>query len=278
MVSGRSHHAATFWHRIWVMSWTETTSDDRCIVREDVSSLSPVACLSPRPSRGATDFGGKTLVIRDVENEWVASLCARTPLPTSRLISATPLTPCLASGYPAGVVSRAWGGCIPRDRSFFLRFKSRRQPEGHWGPRSVAMPYHQLTARIIGWRSRCIGIVVRDCCNRFMSPCCAGRWGVLAFGVPRSWYAGEVQRRTSAAWIAGQYCGGRTVILEIKGVPTLLPLHEMQLQTCLDLSGLPAGLLFDFHASRPKDGLLRFVGCRGFVTCRGFDGCRRFVG
>ena len=51
-----------------------------------------------------------------------------------------------------------------------------------------------------------------------------------------------------------------TVILEIKGVPTLLPVHDMQLQTYLRMSGLPVGLLFDFHALRLKDGLRRFVG------------------
>ena len=51
-----------------------------------------------------------------------------------------------------------------------------------------------------------------------------------------------------------------TVILEIKGVPALLPVHEMQLQTYLRMSGLPVGLLFNFHALRLKDGLRRFVG------------------
>jgi GxxExxY protein len=33
-----------------------------------------------------------------------------------------------------------------------------------------------------------------------------------------------------------------TVILEIKAVPTLLPAHDMQLQTYLRLSGFPVGL------------------------------------
>jgi hypothetical protein len=34
----------------------------------------------------------------------------------------------------------------------------------------------------------------------------------------------------------------------------------MQLQTNLRMSGLPVGLLFNFHALRPKDSLRRFVG------------------
>jgi len=51
-----------------------------------------------------------------------------------------------------------------------------------------------------------------------------------------------------------------TVILEIKAVPALLPAHDMQLHTCLRLMGLPAGLLFNFHAPRLKGGRRRFVG------------------
>jgi GxxExxY protein len=51
-----------------------------------------------------------------------------------------------------------------------------------------------------------------------------------------------------------------TVIVEIKAVPALLPVHEMQVQTYLRMSGLPVGLLFNFHALRLKDGLRRFVG------------------
>ena len=51
-----------------------------------------------------------------------------------------------------------------------------------------------------------------------------------------------------------------TVILEIKAVPVRLPAHEAQLQTYLRMSGLPVGLLMNFHATRLKDGLKRFVG------------------
>ena len=51
-----------------------------------------------------------------------------------------------------------------------------------------------------------------------------------------------------------------TVILEIKAVPALLPAHDMQLQTYLRMSGMPAGLLLNFNALRLKDGLRRFVG------------------
>jgi GxxExxY protein len=51
-----------------------------------------------------------------------------------------------------------------------------------------------------------------------------------------------------------------TVILEIKAVPALLPAHDAQLQTYLRMSGIPIGLLLNFHAARLTDGLRRFVG------------------
>jgi GxxExxY protein len=51
----------------------------------------------------------------------------------------------------------------------------------------------------------------------------------------------------------------RTVILEVKAIPGLLPAREAPLQTYLRMSGLPVGLLMSFHAMRLKDGLKRFV-------------------
>lgn len=51
-----------------------------------------------------------------------------------------------------------------------------------------------------------------------------------------------------------------TIILEIKGVPAIVPAHEAQLRTYLRMSGIPVGLLMNFHATRLKDGLRRFVG------------------
>jgi GxxExxY protein len=50
-----------------------------------------------------------------------------------------------------------------------------------------------------------------------------------------------------------------TVIIEIKAVPAIIQTHEAQLQTYLRMSGIQVGLLLNFHAVRPKDGLSRFV-------------------
>ena len=51
----------------------------------------------------------------------------------------------------------------------------------------------------------------------------------------------------------------RQVILEIKAVPAILPVHEAQLQTYLRMSGIKIGLILNFNASRLIDGLRRFV-------------------
>lgn len=49
------------------------------------------------------------------------------------------------------------------------------------------------------------------------------------------------------------------VILELKAVESILPIHEAQLLTYLRLSGLKWGLILDFHASVLKHGIRRMV-------------------
>jgi GxxExxY protein len=49
------------------------------------------------------------------------------------------------------------------------------------------------------------------------------------------------------------------LILEIKAVDKLLPIHEAQLLTYLRMSGYRIGLLLNFNVLRLKDGIRRFV-------------------
>jgi GxxExxY protein len=49
------------------------------------------------------------------------------------------------------------------------------------------------------------------------------------------------------------------VVLELKTVEQLLPVHEAQLLTYLKLSGIKVGLLFNFHAETLKQGMKRRV-------------------
>jgi GxxExxY protein len=50
-----------------------------------------------------------------------------------------------------------------------------------------------------------------------------------------------------------------TVVVEIKCVEKLLPIHEAQVLTYLKLFGLKVGLLINFHSRFVKDGIKRLV-------------------
>ena len=49
------------------------------------------------------------------------------------------------------------------------------------------------------------------------------------------------------------------VVLELKAVDKLLPIHEAQLLSYLKLSGCKVGLLINFHVEMLKDGIRRKV-------------------
>jgi GxxExxY protein len=51
----------------------------------------------------------------------------------------------------------------------------------------------------------------------------------------------------------------RDLILEIKSVDQLMPIHDAQLLTYLKLSGHKVGLLMNFNTVFLKDGIRRFV-------------------
>ena len=49
------------------------------------------------------------------------------------------------------------------------------------------------------------------------------------------------------------------LILELKTVEKILPIHEAQLLTYLKLSGIRTGLLLNFYTTLLKDGIKRMV-------------------
>ena len=51
----------------------------------------------------------------------------------------------------------------------------------------------------------------------------------------------------------------RRVVLEIKAIESLLPIHEAQLLTYLRLGGWKVGLLINFNVTVLKDGIRRRV-------------------
>jgi GxxExxY protein len=52
---------------------------------------------------------------------------------------------------------------------------------------------------------------------------------------------------------------GNAVIVEIKAVEKLMPIHEAQLLTDLKLSRKRLGLLINFNSVRVKDGIRRLI-------------------
>jgi GxxExxY protein len=51
----------------------------------------------------------------------------------------------------------------------------------------------------------------------------------------------------------------RAVVVEIKAVERLLPVHQAQLLTYMKLAQLPRGLLLNFHVAVLKDGIRRMT-------------------
>jgi GxxExxY protein len=51
----------------------------------------------------------------------------------------------------------------------------------------------------------------------------------------------------------------QTVLLELKSIEHILPIHEAQTLTYLRLSGCQIGLLMNFNSVMLKDGLRRFI-------------------
>ncbi len=49
------------------------------------------------------------------------------------------------------------------------------------------------------------------------------------------------------------------IVVELKCVDAVLPVHEAQLLTYLKLSGKKLGLIFNFHRATLKDGIVRKV-------------------
>ena len=58
-------------------------------------------------------------------------------------------------------------------------------------------------------------------------------------------------------WYEPDLIVGNVVIVEIKSLAVVLPVHEAQLMTQLKLAGKPVGLLLNFNVPVMKDGITR---------------------
>lgn len=121
-------------------------------------------------------------------------------------------------------------------------------------------PHKELTERIIGAAievHRHLGPGLLECAYQ---ACLADELERLGIG-----FAGQVALPVE---FKGRRldCGYRmdlvvenAVVLELKCVDKVLPIHEAQLLTYLRLSGLTTGLLINFNVARLRDGIKRKV-------------------
>ena len=58
------------------------------------------------------------------------------------------------------------------------------------------------------------------------------------------------------------------VIVEVKSVAALLPVHQAQSLTYMALTGCPAGLLINFNTAKLVDGVKRLINPRAEVPRR----------
>jgi GxxExxY protein len=52
---------------------------------------------------------------------------------------------------------------------------------------------------------------------------------------------------------------GERVVVELKAVETILPVHRAQLLSYLRLGGFKLGYLLNFHVAHMRDGVVRIV-------------------
>jgi len=69
----------------------------------------------------------------------------------------------------------------------------------------------------------------------------------------------EYQGRNLGAGYRMDFVVDDTVVIEVKAIERLLPIHRQQLITYLKRSGYPAGLLINFNVPLLKDGVIRVL-------------------
>jgi GxxExxY protein len=81
-----------------------------------------------------------------------------------------------------------------------------------------------------------------------------GHQVVLRHAIPLTYRGVKID----ASYYADMLVDG-CVIVELKAVESLAPIHEVQLNTYLRLANLPVGLLINFNVVVLKDGIRRIV-------------------
>ena len=125
---------------------------------------------------------------------------------------------------------------------------------------SVAPDQEGITRRIIGLGIQVHRIVGPGCLEQIYEDCLAFEFarGGLRFRRQVSLSLEYEGHRFSRAYQA-DFLVEDAVVLEIKSVEQVLPVHRAQLLTYLRLSGCRVGLLMNFNVTMLKYGLVRVV-------------------
>jgi GxxExxY protein len=124
----------------------------------------------------------------------------------------------------------------------------------------VELQDEDLTGRIIGAAMRVHTALGPGLLESVYEACLAHELAAIALGVQR-----QVELPVEYGGIridAGfriDLLVDRRVVVELKAVERVLPIHEAQLLTYLRLSGLHTGLLLNFNVTRLTDGITRRV-------------------
>ncbi len=102
---------------------------------------------------------------------------------------------------------------------------------------------------------KCIDNLVLVCLNRFMNAVCAMNYAKYRCRSIAIHYDGnEIEGGLRLDLIVEN-----SLIVELKAVNKLLPIHEAQLFTYLKLTGNRLGLLINFNVTLLKEGIKRVV-------------------
>jgi len=107
---------------------------------------------------------------------------------------------------------------------------------------------------------RCTGISGQDCSSRYTNWRCAGSYG--SGGWQLNAKCRSLSNTRAHSWI--RWCSldlivERSVVVEVKSVETLAPIHRAQLLTYLKLTGLRVGLIINFNVELLHSGVRRML-------------------
>ena len=122
------------------------------------------------------------------------------------------------------------------------------------------MEFDELSNKIIGWALEVHKRLGPGLLESAYEKC-------LSFELTNAGIRHDVQKKLPVEYKGMKLdCGYRTdiiiageIIIELKTVDKILPIHEAQLLTYMKLSGIKTGLLINFNVCLLKDGIKRLV-------------------